>query len=110
MVNKKSRKIIDISMTLLLILIGIIIIKFWIEIVGWVIIIISLMARHKEIIEFIKYVPKSIDELFGGSKGQNVEKSKNVFKARDVHVKGNIVLGDNNKSKSKRKKQTKNNN
>lgn len=90
-------------MTLLLILIGVFVIKFGKEIFGWVIIVISLLARHKQIIEFFNETPKILEGIFGGSKeGQNIKNSNNVFQAKNI--KGNVNLFQNTNHTNKKRK------
>lgn len=86
------RKIIDLSMTFMLVLIGIIILKFTQKIIGWLFVLVGAMASYKEFLELIQFIYESVKQTFGGSnQHQNVEDSTNVIQTGDAGRDINII-------------------
>ena len=79
-------------MTFMLVLVGIIILKFTQKIIGWLFVLVGAMASYKEFLEIIHFIYKSIQQAFGENKPhQNVEDSTDVVQTGDAGRDINII-------------------
>lgn len=88
---KNKKKLVDISTTIILVILGLLITYLFNKILGLITIGFGLLVSYKEVYSIINFINDAIRDSFGGGKestGQHVEKSNDVtqIKTGDIHA------------------------